>query len=95
MKNAIQNDACDLFFQIQKHQLPQNVKFEPITSTSLRVTWEKKLEKNGEILGYYVVINPSIDSDGIYYLVPIDYCSGEYCSFEFKALKEQEQYSII
>lgn len=76
---------------------PKNIKIEPTSQTSLRVTWNAppRSEENDKILGYYIGIKIS-DSDYSYYFETVDSELGrdEY-SLEFENLKPFTLYSVI
>ncbi|XP_055318403.1 cell adhesion molecule Dscam2 isoform X27 [Sitodiplosis mosellana] len=77
---------------------PQNIKVEPTSQTSLRVTWKAppRSDWNGEILGYYVGYKLS-SSNSSYYFEEVKYSmeEGKEYSLELTNLKTYTQYSVI
>ncbi|XP_031640129.1 Down syndrome cell adhesion molecule-like protein Dscam2 isoform X18 [Contarinia nasturtii] len=77
---------------------PQNIKVEPTSQTTLRVTWKApaRSDWNGEILGYYVGYKLS-SSNGSYYFEEVKYSmeEGKEYSLELTNLKTYTQYSVI
>lgn len=77
---------------------PQNIKIDPTSQTTLRVTWKAppRSEWNGEILGYYVGYKLT-NSNGSYYFEEVKYSmeEGKEYSLELTNLKTYTQYSVI
>lgn len=77
---------------------PQNIKVEPTSQTTLRVTWKAppRSEWNGEILGYYVGYKLT-NSNGSYYFEEVKYSmeEGKEYNLELTNLKTYTQYSVI
>lgn len=77
---------------------PQNIKVEPISQTSLRVTWKAppRSEWNGEILGYYIGYKLT-NSNGSYYFEDYKYMmeEGKEYMLELTNLKTYTQYSVV
>lgn len=77
---------------------PTNIKVEPTSQTSLRVTWKapQRNEWNGEILGYYVGYKLS-SANTSYYFEEVKYSmeEGKEYSLELTNLKTYTQYSVM
>lgn len=77
---------------------PQNIRVEPVSKTSLRVTWKPphQSQKNADILGYYVGYKIAT-SDTSYYFESVDKAIDDdnEQSLDLENLKPYTQYSVV
>lgn len=95
------SDSSDVVTIITAEEIPsgkpQNIKVEPISQTTLRVTWKPPLrsEWNGEITGY-LIGHKLTNTESTYFYENVNYPAeeGKEHFFELTNLKTYTQYSV-